>query len=177
LKRGKIYDWIPLWRNKWIMGSTRWELSPAERSVFIDFLCLAGSDDGFIRANPITPYPIEYLAGMLQTPADLIRETIEKCISVGKITRLEDGILYINSWGDYQLGSRSKRKLMEDQKGEGGDRYRYIDDTERSAGSGAEMGRVLGPAEKSVLDKEIEKLKVKGAALEAKIKKGTGETP
>jgi len=38
-----------------LMGSTRWELDPAERSIFIDFLCLAGADDGFIRANPETP--------------------------------------------------------------------------------------------------------------------------
>lgn len=174
MRRGKIYDWLPLWRNKWLMGSTRWELTPAERSVFIDFLCLAGADDGFIRANPSTPYPIEYLAGMLQAPAELIRETIEKCIAVDKITRLEDGILYINSWGDYQLASRSKRKLMEEKKAEEEDRYGDLDDTERSAGCGEQMGRVLGPRERSTLDREVEKLKAKGIALEAELKRKEG---
>jgi len=183
MKRGKIYDWLPLWRNKWLMGSTRWELDPGERSVFIDFLCLAGADDGFIRANPTTAYPIEYLAGMLQAPAELILRTIEKCILVGKITRLKDGVFYINSWKDYQLDPRRKRELMHegpddahlssslDSRKEGREEILDLDDTERSAGCEPQIRRVLGANEEAALDKKIMKAKANGAPLEAELER------
>jgi len=163
------------------MGSTRWELDPGERSVFIDFLCLAGADDGFIRANPTTAYPIEYLAGMLQAPAELILRTIEKCILVGKITRLKDGVFYINSWKDYQLDPRRKRELMHegpddahlssslDSRKEGREEILDLDDTERSAGCEPQIRRVLGANEEAALDKEIVKVKAEGAPLEAEL--------
>jgi hypothetical protein len=170
MRRGKIYDWLPLWRNKWLMGSTRWELSPAERSVFIDFLCLASADDGFIRANPTTPYPIEYLAGLLQAPAELIREAIEKCIAVGKITRLEDGIMFINSWPDYQIAPREKRRIMQDKPEDGKTDTLDLDDTERSSYKADEIDRERGINAKSNLDKEIEKMRAESAKLEAEAK-------
>jgi hypothetical protein len=175
MRRGKIYDWLPLWRNKWLQGSTRWELDPAERSVFIDFLCLAGADDGFIRANPVTPYPLEYLSGMLQAPLELILRTIEKCIAVGKLVRLKNGVLYISNWKDYQLCPRSKRKLMEDSTDNQESREEErkenldLDDTERSAGSAAQIGRVLGPIGESALDEEIERLRREHAAFDAEL--------
>ncbi len=112
MRRGRTYDWLPLWRRKWLMGSTRWELDPAERGVFVDFLCIAGDDDGFIRANPETPYPLPYLAGMLQVPLDVLERTVEKCLAVGKLQRDERGCLYICSWEQYQLTGRHKRRLL-----------------------------------------------------------------
>ncbi|MGA2363004.1 MAG: hypothetical protein ABSG73_11160 [Candidatus Aminicenantales bacterium] len=180
MRRGKIYDWLPLWRNKWLMGSTRWELDPAERGVFIDFLCLAAADDGFIRANPTTPYPVEYLAGMLRVPADVISRTIERCVAFGKLTRLENGILYVNSWKDYQIDPRRKRELM--QKGVPepslsspqdsqlmGRENQTLDDTERSAASSPEIRRKLGANEEAALDKEIEKHRCEAAEYEARL--------
>jgi hypothetical protein len=180
MRRGKIYDWLPLWRNKWLMGSTRWELDPAERSVFIDFLCLAAADDGFIRANPTTPYPVEYLAGMLRVPADIISRTIEKCVAVGKITRLENGILYVNSWKDYQLDPRRKRELMQegapgpsltppqDSRLMGRDNQ-TLDDTDRSAGPAPEIRRELGANEEAALDRAIEEQRREAAREEARL--------
>jgi len=116
LRRGRTYDWLPLWRRKWLQGSTRWELDPAERSVFIDFLCLAGDDDGFIRANPETPYPTQYLAHVLNISVELLTSTVEKCIAAGKITRDSNGCLFIANWKAYQLPPRTKRFLMEGGK-------------------------------------------------------------
>jgi hypothetical protein len=183
MKRGKIYDWLPLWRNKWLMGSTRWELDSAERGVFIDFLCLAGADDGFIRANPTTPYPVEYLAGMLQVPVDLVLRTIEKCVAVGKLTRFEDGVLFITSWEAYTLNPRSKRKLMDgassgppssnnlDSKYPREEIPTLRDSTERSALNPADLGLVPGPNENSALDKALAEARTKDARLAADLKR------
>lgn len=113
MKRGRTYDWIPLWRQKWLMGSTRFELEPGERSVFLDFLCLAGNDDGFIRANPETPYPNAYLANTLRVPIELLERTIQKCQAVGKLCHDEHDCLYICNWNEYQLTERHKRRLMD----------------------------------------------------------------
>lgn len=112
MKRGRTYEWLPLWRQKWLMGSTRWELEPAQRAVFVDFLCLAGGDDGYIRANPETPYPLPYLAGTLHVSLDVLTSTIERCIEVGKLKRDDRGCLFVCSWAEYQLNPRHKKRLL-----------------------------------------------------------------
>lgn len=116
MKRGKTYDWIPLWRQKWLWGSTRIELNPGERSVWVDLLCIAGNDDGFIRANPETPYGREQLAGMLCLPLELLNSAIEKCIKYGKLGMDDGGILRVLSWEDYQLGPRYKKRLLSESE-------------------------------------------------------------
>lgn len=141
MRRGRTYDWLPLWRRKWLQGSTRWELDPAERSVFIDFLCLAGDDDGFIRANPETPYPEQYLAHVLNVSVELLTGTIEKCITAGKITRDSNGCLFICNWKTYQLAPRTKRGLD-------------VEDT--------------GPSVDKILDKALEEAREEEKRLEAK---------
>lgn len=112
MKRGKSYDWIPLWIDKWLMGSTRFELEPAERSVFIDFMVMAAKDDGFIRANVEMGYPLEYLAQTLNVPADILLSTIDKCIKFKKLDKKKNGIFYIKNWKPYSLSSRHKRRLV-----------------------------------------------------------------
>jgi hypothetical protein len=115
MKRGKTYEWLPLWRQKWLWGSTRLELDPGERSVWIDLLCIAGNDDGHIRANPTTPYGREQLAGMLVIPVDLLNSTIEKCLTNGKLKMDQYSCLEISSWKEYQLVPPYKRQLMRDE--------------------------------------------------------------
>jgi hypothetical protein len=170
-----------------LQGSTRFELSPDERSVFIDLLCLAGDDDGFIRANPETTYPEPYLAHLLNIEVELLKRAVKKCIAVGKLTLMPDGILYVNSWKDYQLDPRRKREVMEGES----PRPRItsslntnspntnssrkenldLDDTERSAGCEPQIRRALGANEEAALDKKIVKAKEKGALLEAELER------
>jgi hypothetical protein len=111
MKRGKTYTWIPLWIDKWLWGSTRHELAHDERAIFTDLLALAAKDDGWIRANPETPYPVEQLAGMLCASIELLSRTISKCKEFGKIEEPIPGIYRIASWEGYQLTDRRKRDL------------------------------------------------------------------
>lgn len=113
MKKKETKIWIPLYVDKWIFGSTRHELDPAERSVWIDLLTIAAKDDGFIRANVDTPYPETQLAGMLVVPIDLLHRTIEKCLTptIGKLILLENGTLYVVNWKEYQFTDRYKRMI------------------------------------------------------------------
>jgi hypothetical protein len=103
--------WLPLWVDSWLFGSARLELSIEQRSVFIDLICLARKDNGFIRANEGIAYPAAQLAGFLCVPESLIVATIDRCIEVGKLERLPDKTLYITSWEKFQLTPRHIRRL------------------------------------------------------------------
>ncbi len=102
--------WIPLYVDKWIFGSTRLELEPDERGVFVDLLALAAKDEGYIRANENMPYPLRQLAGLLNITEELLLRTIEKCKKYGKIEE-KNGILKIVSWERYQFSDRYKRMI------------------------------------------------------------------
>lgn len=107
----KPLTWVPWYVDAWIFGSSRIELTRAQRSDFLDLVLLSGKDDGFVRANPVTPYPLAQLAGLLCIdPADL-EETIKRCVEVKKIKRFDNGILYVVNWDAYKLTDRWRRKL------------------------------------------------------------------
>lgn len=106
-------QWIPLWIDKWIFGSTRIELQPDERSVWLDLMALSAKDHGFVRANLGVPYPIPQLAGLLCITEELLNRTIKRCIEVKKIIPGEDGSIFLPSWGEYQLSDRHKRRFAE----------------------------------------------------------------
>ncbi|MEW6095653.1 MAG: phage replisome organizer N-terminal domain-containing protein [bacterium] len=104
-------DWIPLWVDKWLWGSTRLELSPEERGIFIDLIAIASKDDGYIRANPTIAYPLEQLSGMLCLTKEQLENAINKCIQTEKIEKLPNGIIKIKNWETYQLSNRQDRKI------------------------------------------------------------------
>lgn len=114
--------WIPLWVDKWIFGSTRIELQPDERAVWVDMMALASKDNGFIRANPSTGYPIAQLSGLLCIPEELLERTIQRCLETGKIKIAENvdnssncgnlaRVFYLINWAEYQLSPRHKRRF------------------------------------------------------------------
>jgi hypothetical protein len=113
MKHGKnpIYSWFPLYGEKWLFGSTRYELDHAERAIFIDLLALANRDNGFIRANEQFAYTIEHLAGMLHANVDLVRNTLLKCVEFKKLEKMEDGIYKVISWDSFSLTDRRKRQV------------------------------------------------------------------
>ena len=113
-KRYSDSQWLPLWVDKWLFGSTRIELTPEERSVWIDLLALGSKDDGYIRANEGCPYGLEQLAGMLVIPKELLERTIQKCLDpkIAKLAKNSDGTLKINNWEKYELSDRHKRRIM-----------------------------------------------------------------
>ena len=111
MKDKQTQMWIPLYVDKWIFGSTRIELEPAERGVFIDLMVLAAKDDGYVRANETTPYLSVQIAGLLNIPVELLQSTIAKCLHFGKFEEPESGIYRLCKWDDYQLSDDYKHRL------------------------------------------------------------------
>jgi len=107
-------DWIPFWGDKWLFGSMRQEFDVAERGIWWDLMSIAMKDEGFIRANEDTPYPIQQLSGMLIVPEDLLKKTIEKFIKKAKYTKLKNGTLYITNWNKYCFTDRHMRRFETD---------------------------------------------------------------
>ena len=103
--------WFPWWPDKWIFGSVRIEFTPAERGMWVDMLSLASKDDGHIRANEDTPYPLAQLAGMLIIPEEELDAAIKKFIKFKKLTKLKSDTLYVTKWEKYQFSERHKRRL------------------------------------------------------------------
>lgn len=106
--------WFPWWPDKWIFGSVRIECTPAERGIWVDLLSLASKDNGHIRANEETPYPLQQLAGMLIIPEDQLDNAIKKFIKTEKLTKKKSGTLYITKWEKYQFSDRHKRRVKKD---------------------------------------------------------------
>ena len=113
-KVGKI--WFPIWIDKWIFGSTRIELEPDERSVWVDLLALSYKDNGYIRANEGTPYNAKQLAGLLVITEELLERTIQKCVQTNKIEIKNDQTLYVLNFETYKLSERHKRRFNKDQR-------------------------------------------------------------
>lgn len=114
MKEKQTQIWIPLYVDKWIFGSTRIELEPAERGVFVDLIAFGAKDQGFIRANETTAYHHSQLAGLLNIPVLLLESTIAKCLHFEKIIEPLPGIYKLKNWDKFQL---SKSYISELENG------------------------------------------------------------
>jgi len=108
-KRLSDKPWFPFWVDKWIFGSMRIECSLEERAIWVDLLAIASKDDGYIRANEKTSYPLCQLAGMLMIPEDKLKQAIQRFIELDKIEEINSGIYYIKTWPKYQLSESYER--------------------------------------------------------------------
>jgi hypothetical protein len=74
--------WVKLWVNEWLEGTTRCEMSDAQRAFFIDLLAMAGRSrfPGIVCAGQINGkfvgYPITKFQSLMTTPIN-VQETLE----------------------------------------------------------------------------------------------------
>ena len=111
IKRKVDKFWFPWWPEKWLWGTIRIECTPAERGIWVDLLSLASKDDGYIRANEETPYPIKQLAGMLILSEKELDDAINKFLKLGKLIKTKTETLYVAKWEKYQFSDRHKRRV------------------------------------------------------------------
>lgn len=95
--------WVKLWTQEALFGTTRSELNPEERSIWWDFLALAGDSTtpGIIQIAPGIPYDDRQLSGLLNVPRSLLRRARDKMVEHGKV-RIEGGSIRICNWEHYQ---------------------------------------------------------------------------
>lgn len=147
-------DWFPFWIDKWLLGSTRDELTIEQCAVWVDFLALSYKDEGYIRANEGVPYPIKRLSGLLNRPIKLIQQTIDRCLEpkIKKLRLESDGTLYVISHPEYELSKRHKRRLMEDDVRQKGHDVQKTDAKRREEKNRIEKRRVDRDKKKEIKD-------------------------
>jgi hypothetical protein len=96
--RKKLY--FKFFAESWLWGSSRTELKPDERSVWVDFLSLAASSYGDIEISSR-----RQLARQLLISMKLLNKSIDNFIKFGKVvagSRDEKELLRIANWDEYQ---------------------------------------------------------------------------
>ena len=111
--------WIKLWVAESLRGTTRFEFTAEERGVWYDLLAMAGDcrEDGFIAPGQDKGYPLEWIAGTLNIPLELLKRAIDKCVKSGRIEQTLKGLRVLN-WGKYQSEYDRQRPYREKKKGE-----------------------------------------------------------
>lgn len=113
-------QWIKMHVSPALRGSIRFDLTPAERGVWYDLLLMAGDGrtPGIICASKGIPYPHEWIADQLRIDIDLLKTTLDKCQTEGRINVNGNGIEIVN-WKKYQdeynrqKGYREAKKNVE----------------------------------------------------------------
>lgn len=102
--------WFKLYSAGVLGGSLRFDCTPEERSVFVDFLCLANEsrNRGWIQASKESSYPRTWLANHLNIDMELLERCLLKFEDQGRITNDERGI-FLTSFSYYQGLNTRKR--------------------------------------------------------------------
>jgi len=100
---------IKFFSEKYLWGSTRSELLPDERSVWLDFLCLGSMNFGVIEC-----FSRDQLVHQLLISRELLDRAIKKFIKYGKVRRKynkreKKEIFSIVNWSRYQAEYLTKR--------------------------------------------------------------------
>lgn len=84
-------SWVKLWVNEWLDGTTRFEMTDAQRAFWVDLLAMAGRSrfGGKICAGEVNGafvgYPVTKFQSLMAEPIDVL-ETLELFRRTGKIT-------------------------------------------------------------------------------------------
>ena len=116
VKEPKHRDWIKLHVKECLIGSMREDMTPDERSVWYDFLVLAGNSrvPGVLCSNVDQGFTTKRISQLLNTPEPLIK----KCIKAWKGDRIEvDPLKRISilNWDKYQYTDYDRQKPYRQQ--------------------------------------------------------------
>jgi len=118
-------QWVKLWVNEWLDGTSRFELTAQQRLLWVDLLALAGRSrfPGFIYAGLAgdgskVGYPLAYLAGVLQMD-EVTTNNALKLLQIHAHITLEESapeqyVIGIINWEKYQseyLRQKTYRKV------------------------------------------------------------------
>lgn len=92
--------WFRIWGEKWLLGSTRWELTIEQRAIWQDLLAKASISE---KPGQIDYFLLEQLAQQFNVPLDLLESTIKRCGEVRKIKHFpKKRRIKILNWKKYQ---------------------------------------------------------------------------
>jgi hypothetical protein len=117
-------SWIKLWVNEWLDGTTRYQMTSAQRALWVDLLAMAGRSKfgGVVCSgkdgDTFIGYPVGKFQGLIVEPIDILA-TFELFRDTKKI-RIEESVtdpklyvLFILSWDTYQSEYERVKKSRE----------------------------------------------------------------
>jgi hypothetical protein len=108
--------WFKIWGDKWLLGSTRYELTAEQRAVWIDLLAKASKSKVLGQINF---YSLEQLAQQFNISLELLENTIKRCVEEKKIKFFSKKrkILILN-WKEYQSEYQRQRPYRQQLSGQ-----------------------------------------------------------
>jgi hypothetical protein len=118
-------SWVKLWINDWLEGTTRYQMTDAQRAFWIDLIAMAGRSrfGGIVCSGKdggeLIGYPLSKFQGLLAEPFD-VEATLALFEQTGKIkVQISGGrerklyVLFILNWVHYQSEYERKRGVRE----------------------------------------------------------------
>ena len=95
--------WYKVYPAEWINGSIRYQMTSAQRGVWIDILSFASlcSNTGVICDRDGRALPLTFLANRLNISAKLLNATLAICEADGRLSQDATGI-HVTNWDRYQ---------------------------------------------------------------------------
>lgn len=118
-------SWIKLWIDDCLEGPIRFKLTPDERSVYYELELMAGKSEtpGYITQDEQTPYPSQYIAGVLNISLELLERSLAKLQQLNKIA-LNDGGIRMLDWDKHQSEYQRQKKYRTPQPGQNPEKYK-----------------------------------------------------
>lgn len=108
--------WFKIYGERWFMGSTRWELSPEQRSIWVDLLARASINQ---VPGRIEYFSLEQLSDQFQVNLALLEETLKRCKEVNKIKYYpEKNLILIINWKKYQSEYERQKSYRQQDGGQ-----------------------------------------------------------
>src|SRR5262245_39860578 len=117
-------QWVKLWVNEWLDGTTRFKLTQRQRLLWVDLLALAGRSrfPGIIYAGDNADgsrvgYPLSWLAGVLGFDVTDLHNSLQVLFAHHHIymeNKDDAYVIHIINWSKYQseyLRQRTYRKV------------------------------------------------------------------
>jgi len=110
--------WIKLFIDECLTGTIREDLTPTQRSIWYDFLLLAGRNrpSGCISANENTAISSKRLAALLNVQVNIVTNAKKKFLESKRITIDLAGIIRIVNWDKYQYTDYDRQKPYRQKK-------------------------------------------------------------
>ncbi len=123
-------SWVKLWVNDWLDGTSRWQLTGAQRAFWVDLLAMAGRGriGGIVCSgrdgDTLIGYPLKTFEALSLEQIDIV-ETFALFERTGKITLEVRGdspklyVVHITGWDRYQSEYERNKKYREHSSGRG----------------------------------------------------------
>ena len=110
-------QWIKLWTQEVIHGTTLRELAPDERAVWFELLCVAGDSviPGKVCISEEIGFTDDQLCKLLKVNSKLLQRSLQVLEQVGKIKTNGSGIIEVCNFIKYQGKDEDIEKRKEYQ--------------------------------------------------------------